>query len=118
MYMRIFISILSFVVAIIGMINQIQIADRLQINIFTISDQAMDIFGYIITVGMIVAGILYLYGKQNRKRSVCAVILWALLGFSGFFMEPVYGTLLFLRPVACTICSILALFVFIPKSQH
>lgn len=56
--MRIFISILSFVVAIIGMINQIQIADRLQINIFTISDQAMDIFGYIITVGMIVAGIL------------------------------------------------------------
>lgn len=116
--MRIFISVLSFVVAIIGLVNQIQIADRIQINIFTISEQAMDIFGYVITIGMIVAGILYLCGKKSRKRSVYAVILWALLAFSGFFMEPVYDSFLFLRPITCTICSILALFVFIPKKQH
>ncbi|EUJ29151.1 hypothetical protein MFLO_11210 [Listeria floridensis FSL S10-1187] len=115
--MRIFISLLSVVIAIVGLANQFTIADTVQINIFNISDRAMEVFGYIITPGMIIASVLYFFGKNNRNLSVIAVVLWGLLAFSGFFMEPVYASWMFLRPVACTVCSILALFVFIPRKQ-
>ncbi|EUJ52414.1 hypothetical protein [Listeria fleischmannii] len=113
--MRILIVLLSFFVAIVGLVFQLNTQDIVQVNIFSVSPENMDRFGYICSALMIVASFLYLFGKQNRYFRLIAVMIWGILAFVGFFAEPGYNSILFIRPVTCAICIILALFIFIPS---
>ncbi|WP_088816225.1 MULTISPECIES: hypothetical protein [Listeria] len=116
--MRIFIALLSFTVAVTGFIFQINTQNVVLVNIFSVSAEEMGRFGYICSSLMVTASILYLVGKNNRYLSLTAVATWGMLALVGFFIEPGYQSILFIRPITCALCIILALFVFIPSFKN
>ncbi len=117
-FMRIFIAVLSFIVAVTGFIFQINTQNVVLVNIFSVSAEEMGRFGYVCSGLMVSASILYILGRNNRYLSLSAVVIWGVLAIAGFFIEPGYQSILFIRPITCAICIILALFVFIPSFKN